>query len=343
MFGKLVAGSLINMRVFLAGVGLVGSELIRQLDEVKPRGIVVVGLANSRKMFIGLDATQEKLRDEGEDLNWVKVIEFLSSAPSVFVDCTASPAIASLYLNMFEANVFVVTANKSIFSMPQAEFNKVRPYSHLFFYEAACGAGLPVVSTLRDLIATGDQISRIEGVFSGTLSYIFAQLAHKNYSAAVKDAKQFGYTEPDPRDDLNGRDVMRKLIVLARTSGLEIEPSDVHVESLVKAEHTEISIDEFMELLATQDEEYAEKVLAAAQDDSILQYIGTLDFVSRSWTVGLKAVPRSSPIASLSPGCNIFAFTTSRYNQCPLVVTGPGAGASVTAAGVFSDILKTKL
>jgi homoserine dehydrogenase len=329
------------MRVFVAGVGLVGSELVRQLTAVKPQGLSLIGLANSRKMLLGGEVSLDRLQTDGGDLNWDAVFACLSQEPSVFVDCTASEAVAWLYSRLLEAGVSVVTANKSLFSMPQAEFNKTRPYSHLFYYEAACGAGLPVISTLKDLLATGDQVLRIEGVFSGTLSYLFSQLLTKPYSQAVQDAKALGYTEPDPRDDLNGRDVMRKLVVLARTAGMQLDPDDVQVESLVSAEQQQMSVEGFMAQLTSQDAEFADKVAAATEADSVLQYVGCLDFASNSKTVGVKAIPRTSPIASLSPGCNIFAFTTARYER-PLIVQGPGAGAVVTAAGVFSDILKTR-
>ncbi|EEC83417.1 hypothetical protein OsI_28878 [Oryza sativa Indica Group] len=214
-------------------------------------------------------------------------------------------------------------------------------YTH-YFYEATVGAGLPIISTLRGLLETGDKILRIEGIFSGTLSYIFNNFeGTRTFSDVVSEAKEAGYTEPDPRDDLSGTDVARKVIILARESGLKLELSDIPVRSLVpEALRSCSTADEYMQKLPSFDQDWARESKDAEAAGEVLRYVGVVDLVNKEGQVELRRYKKDHPFAQLSGSDNIIAFTTSRYKEQPLIVRGPGAGAEVTAGGVFSDILR---
>ena len=209
-----------------------------------------------------------------------------------------------------------------------------------FFYEANVGAGLPIMSTLHDLIASGDEILKIEGILSGTLSYLFNTFDGTTpFSALVKEAHRIGFTEPDPRDDLSGQDVARKLLILARESGLKMELSDVKVDSLVpRALRSMKFSDAFFTALERYDDEIAARVEQARKRGFVLRYVGTLEHDRAE--AALREFPVTHPIAAAKGSDNVIAFTTKRYRKTPLVVQGPGAGADVTAMGVFSDLLK---
>ena len=209
-----------------------------------------------------------------------------------------------------------------------------------FLFEANVGAGLPVVSTLRDLIASGDEIVRIDGILSGTLSYLFNTFdGSVPFSSLVADAHGLGFTEPDPRDDLSGQDVARKLLILARQIGLKMDLGDVKVDSLVPAPLARGKYSSrFLKAYQRYDGAIANRVRRAATRDAVLRYVGTLE--RGRARAGLKEFPRSHPVASAKGSDNVIAFTTKRYARTPLVVQGPGAGADVTAMGIFSDILK---
>lgn len=204
------------------------------------------------------------------------------------------------------------------------------------------GAGLPVIATLKHLVSTGDKVKRIEGVFSGTLSYIFNNLKPgQSFSQVVAEAKEAGYTEPDPRDDLQGMDVARKVTILARECGMMLELDDVSVESLVPEPLKNCeSTTEFMEKLPDYDEELTQKVMEADSKGEALRYVGVVDCEAGEGRVVLSGYPTSHPFAQLSGSDNIISFTTERYFQQPLIIRGPGAGAAVTAGGVFSDLLR---
>jgi aspartokinase/homoserine dehydrogenase 1 len=216
----------------------------------------------------------------------------------------------------------------------------MRNQQKYFFDEANVGAGLPIMSTLRDLIASGDVIRKIEGVFSGTLSYLFNHFDGSGpFSALVKKAWEAGLTEPDPRDDLSGQDVARKLLILARQSGSHMEIGDVKVESLVpRSLATGRFREPFFQAFGNADHSMAERVKRARSRGAVIRYVGTL--VGERARAGIKEFRQSHPIARTMGSDNIIAFTTKRYARTPLVVQGPGAGADVTAMGVFSDILK---
>ena len=202
------------------------------------------------------------------------------------------------------------------------------------------GAGLPVIQTLRDLRETGDEIRRIEGMFSGTLAYLFNTWdGSQSFSAVVRHAKSLGYTEPDPRDDLSGMDVARKLIILGREMGLRLELGDVEVESLVPAALQKCGIEDFLERLPEFDEPMLARLEAAKARGHVLRYVGSVAVDGKA-KVGVVELPTSHPFANIALTDNIVRFQTARYDKNPLIVQGPGAGPAVTAAGVFADLLR---
>jgi aspartokinase/homoserine dehydrogenase 1 len=207
-------------------------------------------------------------------------------------------------------------------------------------YEATVGAGLPIIQTLRDLRGTGDEITRIEGIFSGTLAYLFNLFdGREAFSSIVRAAKAKGYTEPDPRDDLSGMDVARKLIILGREMGLTLEMSDVRVEGLVPAALEKCSVEEFMARLPEFDATMAATLADALRRDQVLRYVGRVDEAGKA-TVGLMHLDAKHPFANIALTDNVVRFATRRYCDNPLIVQGPGAGPEVTAGGVFADLLR---
>jgi aspartokinase/homoserine dehydrogenase 1 len=244
--------------------------------------------------------------------------------------------------------VHVITPNKKLNSGPLARYAALKEHQRTsyihYFYEATVGAGLPVVATLQHLLASGDRIERIEGIFSGTLSYIFNSYAPAAggapFSAVVLGAKAEGYTEPDPRDDLSGADVARKVTILARECGLELELADVPVRSLVPGALSEVSVEEYLARLPEFDAEMAALAAEAEAAGEVLRYVGVVDVAGGGGAVELRRYPKVHAFASLTGSDNIIAFSTARYAAQPLVIRGPGAGAEVTAGGVFSDLLR---
>jgi aspartokinase/homoserine dehydrogenase 1 len=263
---------------------------------------------------------------------------------AALVDCTSGPTIVDAYPAFIDANLHIITPNKWANALPWQRYSTLMGMldqrKRHFLFEANVGAGLPVVSTLRDLIASGDEIVRIEGILSGTLSYLFNTFDGTTpFSALVRDAHKMGYTEPDPREDLSGQDVARKLLILARQIGLQMDLEEVQVDSLVPAPLARGKYSpRFLEAFARYDPTIAERVRRAAARGAVLRYVGTLE--RGRARAGLKEFPRQHPVASAKGSDNVIAFTTKRYARTPLVVQGPGAGADVTAMGVFSDILK---
>lgn len=341
--------------LFLVGPGLVGKTLLKQIEEQKKSStdIQLAGLANSRKMFfdpagIPLGEWPDKLQASEEQMNmpaFIEKMKELALENSVFVDCTASEEVSKYYEEILKAGISIATPNKKANSSNWDNYLKLREATQAsgakFFYEANVGAGLPVIGTLKDLLKSGDEIIKIEGVFSGTLSYIFNSFKEgKKFSEIVLEAKEKGYTEPDPRDDLNGLDVARKLLILGREIGLKLELEDIEIESLVpeSCRQTE-SIEAFFEELKKYDDEFAKKQAEAAEEGKSLRYVGQLE--DGQGKVFLQKVDASHPCCALAGSDNMIVFTTKRYKENPLVIRGPGAGAEVTAAGVFADILKT--
>jgi aspartokinase/homoserine dehydrogenase 1 len=350
----------VRRRLALAviGVGNVGGAVLRQLHQQRSylmsRGfdVKVVGLANSRRFVVAprgidLDRWDEALSGASERMDpvaFARRIAQMELTNAALVDCTAGPAIVDAYGAFIDANLHIVTPNKWANALPWRRYAALmdlleRRQRH-FLFEANVGAGLPIVSTLRDLIASGDEVVKVEGVLSGTLSYLFNTFdGSVPFSELVGNAHRMGFTEPDPREDLSGLDVARKLLILARQIGLKMELRDVQTESLVPRRLTSGKYSGgFLKAFARYDRQIGDRVARAASRGAVLRYVGTLD--RGKARAGLKEFPRDHPVASAKASDNLIAFTTRRYATTPLVVQGPGAGADVTAMGVFSDILK---
>jgi bifunctional aspartokinase / homoserine dehydrogenase 1 len=263
---------------------------------------------------------------------------------TVIIDCSANQEVANRYHDWLAAGVHVITPNKKANSGPLAYYDSLkaarRQSGAHYLYEATVGAGLPVIQTLRDLRETGDDIASIEGIFSGTLAYLFNVYDGSTaFSAIVRDAQQRGYTEPDPRDDLSGTDVARKLIILAREMGLKLELGDVRVESLVPGDLTGGSSEEFLAQLPRYDAQMAQRYAAARARGRVLRYVGRITAAGEA-TVGLEELDAKHSFANIALTDNVVRYSTSRYCDNPLIVQGPGAGPAVTAGGVFADLLR---
>jgi len=347
-----------RLSLFVIGTGNIGGTLLRQLHEQRPylvsRGfdVSVIGLANSKRFVldaggINLGRWREKLATSRRRIDprvLAREIAKLQLTDAAVVDCTAADAIVQAYPDFVRANLHIITPNKRANVLPWGQYlslmNLLQKQQVYFFDEANVGAGLPIMSTIRDLIASGDVIRKVEGVFSGTLSFLFNSFDGTiPFSSLVRAAYQDGLTEPDPREDLSGQDVARKLLILARQTGSKMEIADVRVQSLVPQNLTNGSFSQrSFTLLAKHDSKMAERLKRAQSHNAVLRYVGTLE--GSFARAGIKEFPRDHPIAATKASDNIIAFTTKRYARTPLVVQGPGAGADVTAMGVFSDILK---
>ena len=347
-----------HLALAIVGVGNVGGAVLRQLAQQrryllsKGFDVKVVGLANSKRFVadpkgIDLGSWSDALRgasDRMEPAAFADRIGAMAITNTALVDCTSGPAIVDAYPAFIEANLHIITPNKWANALPWRRYEslmkRLEQRQRHFLFEANVGAGLPVVSTLRDLIASGDEIVRIEGILSGTLSYLFNTFDGTTpFSALVRDAHAMGFTEPDPREDLSGQDVARKLLILGRQIGLKMDLDEVKVDSLVPKPLARGKYGSgFLPAFARYDQEMAGRVKKAAARGAVLRYVGLLE--GGKARAGLKEYPRTHPIASAAGSDNVIAFTTKRYSRTPLVVQGPGAGADVTAMGVFSDILK---
>ncbi|MEX2497829.1 MAG: bifunctional aspartate kinase/homoserine dehydrogenase I [Wenzhouxiangellaceae bacterium] len=263
---------------------------------------------------------------------------------AVIIDCSASEAIADRYAGWLERGIHVITPNKHAGSGDLARYMRLRELTKQggarWRYEATVGAGLPIIQTLRDQLDSGDRVLTIEGIFSGTLAWLFNRFrAGMSFADLVREARSSGYTEPDPRDDLSGTDVARKLVILAREIGLELSLDQVEVENLVPDGLDAGGVDEFLAALDVLDAGMSERIERADAADQCLRYTASLDADGHA-RVGLEALPQDHPFAHLALTDNVIAFTTERYRENPLIVRGPGAGPQVTAAGVFSDLLR---
>lgn len=343
----------------IIGPGLIGGTLLDQLRDqaavLKEKfniDLRVMGIMGSRTMLLsdtGIDLSiwRDLQKDEADIQKFVKHVHGNHCIPNtVIVDCTADSYVASHYHDWLCRGIHVITPNKKANSGPLDQYLKLRTlqrqsYTH-YFYEATVGAGLPIISTLQGLLETGDKIILIEGIFSGTLSYIFNNfVGARAFSEVVKEAKEAGYTEPDPRDDLSGMDVARKVIILARESGLKLELSDIPVQTLVPEPLKDSASPElFLQQLSQFDVDLAKQRQEAEDAGEVLRYVGVVDVVKQKGTVELRRYKKEHAFAQLSGSDNIIAFSTQRYSKQPLIVRGPGAGAEVTAGGVFSDILR---
>lgn len=347
-----------RINVYLVGVGLIGGTLLKQISTQskalldKHLDIRVVGMANSRKMAFdrdGLDLEnwREALQGNSYVSDFQAFIDHMTEMNlpnSVFVDCTADNTIKNFYPQILGNNISISTANKSANSSSYQEFTALQRLALTnnvqFLYETNVGAGLPVLSTLSGLFETGDRIESIRAVISGSLSYIFNKYSPgKSFKELIVEARELGYTEPDPRDDLSGQDVKRKIIILSRVAGYPIEPEDVEVEDILPESCMQAeSIEEFYQELDRNDEYFRSLIEKAHNENSKLRYLATLEQGKAS--IQLAFVNQSSPFYNLSSTDNMIVFHTARYKERPLVVQGPGAGADVTAAGVFTEIIQ---
>ena len=348
-----------KVHVFIVGTGTIAKSLISQirdhsltLRKEKDLDVVVSGMANTRMMALRDDGIELgkwesvlKPRGDGKTIDdYVARIKTRNLHNTIFVDCTASGEVAESYPDLLASNISVVTANKlgmaGSWKLYETIRDAQRSSNARFLYETNVGAGLPIINTLNDLKNSGDKIIKIEGVLSGTLSYIFNELRKGGkFSEIVRKAKKAGYTEPDPREDLSGADFARKFLILGRELGYKIDYEDVKCESLVpESLRGEMSVDVFMEELSCVDGYYEAKIREAAENDMTIAYAGEIS--EGKARISVKMVPVSSPVAGLNGTENMVVFTTDRYFDTPLVVKGPGAGGEVTAGGVFADILR---
>lgn len=348
-----------TLSIGVIGPGTVGRVFLDQLASQSARlreqfnlDLRVRGIMSSRRMLLSsptvdLAHWRERFEAEATEASLDKFLDHVRVdylPHTVLIDCTASEEIGRRYFDWFERGVHVVTPNKKANSVELSYYRSLREARRSsgarYLYEATVGAGLPVIQTLRDLRETGDDITSIEGIFSGTLAYLFNIYDGSTaFSDIVKDARQRGYTEPDPRDDLSGTDVARKLIILGREMGLELELSDVQIESLVPAGLEKGTIDEFLEKLPVHDGAMRKRFEAARGRQKVLRYIGRLTAEGQA-TVGLVELEAKHAFANIALTDNVVRFATRRYCNNPLIVQGPGAGTEVTAGGVFADLLR---
>jgi len=346
-----------TLSIGLIGPGTVGRVLLTQIATQIERlralnlDLRVRGIMSSTRMLldetaIDLDHWAERFAAAGEPLDLEKFVDHVQAdyiPHAVVIDCTASTEVALHYRAWLARGIHVVTPNKKANSGPLPYYRALQEAKRAagthYLYEATVGAGLPVIQTLRDLRGTGDEVMRIEGIFSGTLAYLFNIFdGSEAFSSIVRAAKLKGYTEPDPRDDLSGMDVARKLIILAREMGLTLEMSDVHVVGLVPAALEKCSIEEFMEGLPEIDAAMTATLLEAKRSDQVLRYVGRID--AGKATVELTRLDQNHAFAHIALTDNVVRFATRRYCDNPLIVQGPGAGPEVTAGGVLSDLLR---
>lgn len=347
--------------LILFGVGNVGRALVRQVIAtrslhasrlglrlefvalcdrsgavVEPRGLAD-DLLHSLLAAKGAGTPLQDVPAGHRQTDLVSILDAAARGGAIVIDCTASDATVPALLAALEKGYGVVLANKRPLTGPLETYQRLTASPRLR-YEATVGAGLPVIGTLRSLLDTGDQVTAIEGAFSGTLGYLCSQLQKGvSYSTAVRAAHRLGYTEPDPRDDLSGMDVARKALILARMLGWPLELSDVHVETLYPAALAGLSVAQFLESIAMLDAPYAMRVQAAQVQGEVLRY--QAEVREGRCRVGMESVPLDSPLGRLQGTDNLIVFHTARYAASPLVVQGPGAGAEVTAAGILADVL----
>ena len=347
-----------TLHAFCLGTGNIGQTLFKQLNahsaylqEHNGIQVKIAGISNTRKMMfnadgISLDSWQDELQSSNEaaDLKeFVARMKSMNLPNCVFIDNTASPKPVEFYEEVFKSNISVITCNKIGNSASYKQYKTFHDAAHQhgvdFFYETNVGAGLPIIRTLKDLMNSGDRIAKIEAILSGTISFIFNNFkGDTNFHDIVKEAQDKGYTEPDPRDDLSGKDFMRKILILARDAGYPMEEADVHIENMLPQACLDAqTVDDFYAALKAEDAFFAKLKTQAAAENKVVRYIGKLEDGKAAIT--LQMVDESHPFFTLSGSDNIISFTTDRYRERPLVVKGPGAGAEVTAAGVFADLI----
>ena len=347
-----------EMYLFVAGTGLVGTSLMKQLQKqfstlVIERNLKInlIGVTNSRKMVIQkkgipLDNYREVLKaskEKGDISIFIQQMTKLNLRNSVFIDCTADENVASKYGDILSRYVSIVTANKIACSSEQKYYQQLKSIANergvRFMYETTVGAGLPIIRTISDLVLSGDKILKIEAVLSGTMNFIFDELSPAMpLSSAIRKAREIGYSEPDPRVDLSGTDVVRKIMILAREAGYTIEREDVIVNKFLPDECFRGDLNDFFEKVKKYDADFEQKRKELAAQNLKWRFFATLELGKAK--VELLTISSEHPSFDLEGSNNIILLTTNRYNELPMVIKGYGAGADVTAAGVFSDLMR---
>jgi aspartokinase/homoserine dehydrogenase 1 len=355
-----------QINLFIVGAGTVGSRLLDQLKQQEEYlaekmrlNVRVVGLANSRRMIFdeeGIDLTnwQKKLNNAAQDgisearssKNEDRISDLIiekNLRNSIFVDITANADVVKMYPKLLAKSVSIIACNKIACSSEFAKYQDLkdlaREFNTAFLFETNVGAGLPVINTLNDLMRSGDKINRLEAVLSGTLNFVFNNYdGSRSFSTVVRQAQTEGYTEPDPRLDLSGTDVARKILILAREAGFELEMADIENKSFLPEACLQGSVEDFYIEMEKHESHFRELLENARSRDLSLKYIASFDNGKAS--VGLQSIDKTHNFANLSGKDNAVLFYTNRYTEQPLVVKGAGAGADVTAAGVFADIIR---
>jgi aspartokinase/homoserine dehydrogenase 1 len=355
---QLFFNSIQQVEIILVGCGLVGDAFLNQIQKQQKYlahqniKIKVCGIVNSKGALLqegGIDVKNYKhlLKTELQPINRQILKQFRKQSNMInpiIVDCTSSESVAEAYVEFFQAGYHIVAANKKANTLSIEYFRKLKRLAiqsnRQFNYETNVGAGLPVIDTFRNLLRAGDKLIKFEGILSGSMSYIFGKLDDGlPLSEAVIKAKNKGFTEPDPRDDLSGMDIARKVLIIAREAGLPLELSDVKIDSLLTNELINCdSIDEFMKQLPSLDESIQTLNKQAQSENCVLRYIGSVSETECS--VKIAKVPTTSALYSVKEGENAISFYSQYYNPIPMVLRGYGAGAEVTAAGIFSDVMK---
>ena len=340
-----------TLSIGLVGPGHVGKAFLAQVQAARARllekcnlDLRVRAIAGSRRMvlaepMVGPDTTP--VFDRDTDLaTFAAHVQAEHLPHAVIVDCSASDAVADLYEPWLARGIHVITPNKHAGSGPWPRYASLRARTAQWRYESTVGAGLPIITTLRDLLDTGDEVLAIEGILSGTLAYLFHHFdGRRPFSALVQEAMELGYTEPDPRDDLSGLDVARKLVILARENGWRTSLDQVLLESLVPEPLRSVPLPTFLARLPEIDASMSQRLAAANAKSGVLRYVARLEAGGRA-SVGLVVLAKEHALAHIRPTDNVVQFTTKRYRENPLVVQGPGAGPEVTAMGVFADLLR---
>lgn len=338
--------------LFIAGTGAVGQTLLNKLQtmDTDKHHFRLLGSCNNRYSVWddrGLNINSDLDWSDASETDWEILLDKLTQPfrhNLIFVDATGSEEVARLYSQLFEHGIHVVTPSKLANTFEQSFFDKLQSEAKkndaYFRYETTVGAGLPVISTIEKLLDSGDQIREISGVASGTMTYLFNQLEEGvPFSKATVRARELGYAEPDPRDDLSGEDVARKFLTLARTLGYKIERNELQVESLIPDELADVNRETFLKRLAEYDQYWAQRIQEAQEENKTLRHTARL--IDGTISIGVQKVPVDSPIGQLQGTDNLIQIISDFYNKTPLIIQGPGAGKEVTAAGVLSDIVKT--
>jgi len=348
----------VELNVFLLGIGLVGGNLLEQIKQQQPKllkekhlKIKLAGVANSKKMLFhreGIDIAtfREQMTEEGQVSSleeFKNEIIKLNMYNSIFVDCTANDQAAGLYAELLNANISIVTANKVAASSEYENYALLKKIAKRkgakFLFETNVGAGLPIITTLNDLVNSGDTILKIEAVLSGTLNFIFNTISETvPLSQTIRMAKEQGYAEPDPRIDLSGVDVARKLLILVRESGYQFEMKDIKINTFIPAKYFEGSVDDFWKTIPQMDTEFEANRKILTESGRMWRFVAKFD--QGKAEIGLQEITAGHPFADLQGSNNLVMFTTERYQEFPMIIKGYGAGAVVTAAGVFADIIR---